>query len=146
VVKRCQELPGEELFQYRDDEGLPRSLTSQDVNAYLRLAMGEEFTAKDFRTWGGTVIAARELAALGPFESRAQAEKNVLEAIDVAARHLNNTRAVARRSYIHPEVIDSYLEGELPGLWPELLKTARKAPCMSREEAALLELLQRRAG
>jgi DNA topoisomerase-1 len=145
VVKRCQELPGEELFQYHDDEGLPRPVTSQDVNAYLRELSGEDFTAKDFRTWGGTVIAVRELAALGAHQSRTEAERNVIQAVDLAAKHLNNTRAVARRSYIHPEVIDSYLEGELPELWPRLLSQAKDVDCLSREESALLNLLELRA-
>jgi DNA topoisomerase I len=145
AVRRCQELAGEELFQYQDDDGTPRPVSSQDVNMYLRETAGEVFTAKDFRTWGGTVVVARELAQMGPFETKTQADRNVNQALDAAAGHLNNTRAVARRSYVHPEVVASYLEGELVDLWPRLVSRADRSGRLAPEEVALLGLLKRRA-
>lgn len=113
IVKQLQELPGQELFTYRDENGRPRSVSSQDVNAYLRETAGGDYTAKDFRTWAGTVFAAAALRALHGFESEAEARRNVVQAIDRVARRLGNTRAVARRSYVHPAVVDAYLDGSL---------------------------------
>jgi DNA topoisomerase I len=113
VVKRCLDLPGQELFQYLDENKEQRVVTSDDVNAYLHEMSGQDFTAKDFRTWAGTVTAACALQDLGPCESNTQAKKNVVQAIDSAAQHLGNTRAICRKSYVHPEVIDAYLGGSL---------------------------------
>jgi DNA topoisomerase-1 len=113
IVRRMQELPGEELFQYVDEGGEIRSIGSQDVNAYLREAAGEEFTSKDFRTWAGTVLAARALHALGPPSAPGEAKRNVVAAIDAVSRMLGNTRAVCRKCYIHPLVLDKYVEGSL---------------------------------
>jgi DNA topoisomerase I len=109
VIKRCEELPGQMLFQYIDAGGERRAVTSDDVNQYLREATGEDVTAKDFRTWAGTVLAARALRELGGFESPAEAKRKVVEAIDIVARKLGHTRAVCRRSYVHPDVIAMYM-------------------------------------
>jgi DNA topoisomerase-1 len=111
VVKQCQELPGQLLFVYMDHNGKRRLVSSEDVNAYLRDASGADYTAKDFRTWAGTVLAAVALRKADTFESEAEAKHNVVRAIDRVARRLGNTRAVARHSYVHPAVIESYLDG-----------------------------------
>ena len=112
VVRRCQELPGHELFQYVDDDGQRHTITSGDVNAYLRETAGEEFTAKDFRTWAGTVLAASALAGR-PRSPRPSAKRNVVEAIRAVAARLGNTAAICRKCYVHPGVVDSYLGGTL---------------------------------
>jgi DNA topoisomerase-1 len=113
MVKRLQELPGQRLFQYLDDDGAVQTIDSDDVNAYLRDVTGEGFTAKDFRTWAGTVLATRSLRELGPFETESAMQANIVAAIDVVAARLGNTRAVCRVSYIHPAVLLSYERGEL---------------------------------
>ena len=111
VIRQLQELPGQELFEWVDDAGERHSITSQDVNDYLRETTGADFTAKDFRTWAGTVLAATALRSSSGFESVTEAKQNVVAAIDRVARRLGNTRAVCRRSYVHPAVLDQYLEG-----------------------------------
>jgi len=130
IVKRVRELPGQELFQYVDEDGTRRVVDSADVNAYIREAAGGEFTSKDFRTWAGTLLAARALRDAGAFESKANAARNVNEAIASVAKLLGNTKAVCRKCYVHPAVIDAYLEGRLLG-----------AP---RGERALIALLGRK--
>jgi DNA topoisomerase-1 len=109
VIKRCEELPGQLLFQYVDHEGARHAVVSDDVNAYLREASGGDYTAKDFRTWAGTTLAAEALRRFAGFETEAEAKRNVIAAIDEVARKLGHTRAVCRRSYVHPGVIDAYL-------------------------------------
>lgn len=113
IVKQLQELPGQELFSYFDESGAVRDITSEDVNAYLRETTGGDYTAKDFRTWAGTVMAAAALRHVTGFESLAEAQRNVVQAIDSVARRLGNTRAVARRSYVHPHIVQSYLDGKV---------------------------------
>ncbi len=113
IVKRCRDLPGQELFQYIDEDGQQRTVESDDVNAYLHEVTGQDFTAKDFRTWAGTVTATCALQDLGEYETKTQAKKNVVQAIETAAQHLGNTPAICRKSYVHPEVIDGYLNGSL---------------------------------
>ncbi len=113
IIKQCQDLPGHELFQYLDEEGKRVPVDSDDVNEYLRRVTGEEFTAKDFRTWAGTVIAACALMELGEVETQTQAKKHVSQAIEAAAKHLGNTSTICRKCYVHPEVINSYLNGKL---------------------------------
>ena len=114
IVQRCQDLPGQELFRYLDDEDQPRTVESADVNEYLREAAGSEFTAKDFRTWAGTVLAARELSRLGGFESETEAKGKLASAIREVAASLGNTPAVCRKCYLHPAIVDAYLQGGVP--------------------------------
>jgi DNA topoisomerase-1 len=111
VMRRCRDLPGKELFQYVDDDGETQTIDSGDVNEYLREISGEDFTAKDFRTWAGTVLAAKALAAAEAAPSQTQAKRNVNAAIEDVAQRLGNTVAVCRRCYIHPAIVESYMEG-----------------------------------
>lgn len=113
IVKRCQELPGHELFQYEDEAGAYHPIDSSDVNSFLQELTGEEFTAKDFRTWAGTVLAARELRDCGPFASTTEAKRNIVQAIAAVAACLGNTKAVCRKCYIHPGILEAYLDGTL---------------------------------
>jgi DNA topoisomerase-1 len=144
VVRRCQELPGHELFQYVDAEGARQSIGSADVNAYLRDATGAEFTAKDFRTWYGTVMVACALGAAGPPGTARSRKRRVAQAVAEAAQRLGNTPTICRSSYVHPAVVAAYLEG-VP------TNGARAAPGSSaggagltREEGRVLRLLERR--
>jgi DNA topoisomerase-1 len=111
IVRRCRELPGQTLFQYVDDEGEVRTVTSADVNAYLKDIAGDGFTAKDFRTWAGTLEAAVALEEMGPASSAAGRRRQIVAAIDRVAGVLGNTRAVCRKGYIHPGVLDAYARG-----------------------------------
>jgi DNA topoisomerase-1 len=113
IVRSCQELPGQALFQYLDDEGQPHALGSDDVNEYLRDITGEEITAKDFRTWAATNLAALALQRLEVFDSQAKAKKNVLHAVEAVAKMLGNTPAICRKCYIHPAIFNGYLDGTL---------------------------------
>ncbi len=113
IIKRCQALPGHELFQYYDEHQQLHTIESDNVNTYLQQITGQEFTAKDFRTWAGTVTATCALQDLGEYETQIQAKKNVVRAIEEASKHLGNTPAICRKSYIHPEIIDAYLNGSL---------------------------------
>jgi DNA topoisomerase-1 len=111
IVKACRDLPGYELFQYVDDDGERQVVDSADVNTYVREVSGQDFTAKDFRTWAGTVLAAKALAASGPSESPAEVKRNIVRAIEEVAKRLGNTKAVSRKCYIHPAVLDAYQQG-----------------------------------
>jgi DNA topoisomerase-1 len=145
IVKRCQELPGRELFQYLDEDGQVQNIGSADVNEYLRMVMGREFTAKDFRTWTGTVLAARALRELEGFGSDTQAKKNILQAVEAVAGVLGNTRSVCRKCYIHPAIIDAYLDRSLAQALSERAgRRLADAHALSRFETAVLALLQRR--
>jgi DNA topoisomerase I len=143
VVKRCEELPGQNLFQYLDADSQRRTVGSDDVNAYLREATGADYTAKDFRTWAGTVLAACALRDVADFDSDAEARKKVVEAIDGVARKLGHTRAVCRRSYIHPAVIDTFLQGRLQSALS--LAMASRPSRLNADESAVLSLLRRTA-
>lgn len=112
IVLKLQDLPGQDLFQYINEEGEVRDITSQDVNEYLREITGEDFSAKDFRTWAGTVLAAIALNAIGAFESKKQAKSNIKEAITAVAKMLGNTPAICRKCYVHPAVLETYLDGK----------------------------------
>ena len=112
VIKRCEELPGQNLFQYVDSDGERRNVTSDEVNEYLRDVTGRDVTAKDFRTWAGTVLAACALHEVAGFESETEARRKVVAAVDIVARKLGHTRAVCRRAYVHPAVIAEYLAGQ----------------------------------
>jgi DNA topoisomerase-1 len=138
IVRQCQELPGEDLFAFTDDSGRVVDVTSTHVNDYLRSVTGDTFTAKDFRTWGGTVVAAEALAGLGPAATAREQEANVVAAIDTAAAALGNTRAVARSCYVHPGVTDAYREGSLAEAW----RSARSRPRFRRPEAAVLTIVE----
>ncbi|MGE5681678.1 MAG: DNA topoisomerase IB [Bacillota bacterium] len=113
LVKQCQELPGQKLFQYVDEQGNLQSVGSADVNNYLKEIIGMDFTAKDFRTWGGTVLAAKEFNRLGPAESETDSKKKIIQTVKTVSHALNNTPSVCRKYYIHPEVITSFTEGTL---------------------------------
>ncbi len=113
IIKKCLDLPGQELFQYVGENQQIHLVESSDVNQYLRQISNQDFTAKDFRTWAGTVIATCSLQDFGEYETQTQAKKNVVHAIEAAAHHLGNTPAICRKSYVHPEVIDAYLHGSL---------------------------------
>ena len=136
--------PGYELFQYVDESGASVDITSSDVNVYLREISGADFTAKDFRTWAGTVLAARVLQELEKFTSKAEAKRNLLQAVEAVARMLGNTPAICRRCYVHPVVLESYLDGTLVDhlkrrAEEKLTIGVRKLP---PDEAAVLMLLQ----
>jgi DNA topoisomerase-1 len=133
VIKRCQALPGHELFQYLDDDGTAQSIDSTDVNAYLRECMGEEFTAKDFRTWAGSLLALQALRAAASAESASERGRVVIEAIKTIARRLGNTPATCRKHYVHPAVLAAFLSGELT--------VGADGDDVARHEAALLRLL-----
>jgi DNA topoisomerase-1 len=144
IIRACQELPGQELLKYVDENGRQQDVTSNDVNDYLREISGQDITAKDFRTWAGTVLAAMALSELRGFETQAQAKRNVRAAIERVAARLGNTPTICRKCYVHPEVLGAYLdrslaleiksetEGEL----------CRKLPGLRPEEAAVLSLLR----
>lgn len=113
IIRRTRDLPGQELFQYVDDDGHPHAIGSADVNDYLQAIAGEDYTAKDFRTWSGTVLAAVALRELEKFDSQAQAKRNVVRAIESVAKKLGNTPTICRKCYVHPSVIESYLNGSM---------------------------------
>jgi DNA topoisomerase-1 len=141
IVQRCQALPGEDLFQYVDDAGVRQTIGSGDVNDYLRDISGQEFTAKDFRTWSGTKLAVAALTEIGASTSQRQAKSNVLRAIDRVAEQLNNTRAVCRKYYIHPCVLDAYVAGTLLDTLQNGTKQETKTG-LSAEEASVVWLLR----
>lgn len=144
IVAQCQDLPGQELFQYLDDEGQVQDVGSDDVNAYLQDAAGEPFTAKDFRTWAGTVLAAMALREFEAAGSKTAANRNVRRAVEAVAQRLGNTPAVCRKCYVHPGVVQAYLDGDLKDamkrrVGAELSASGGLDPC----EREVLRLLQR---
>ena len=146
IVRSCQEIPGQHLFQYIDESGERQEVDSADVNAYLQEISGEPFTAKDFRTWAGTVLASLALSEFEGFDSQAGAKRNVKHAIEQVAAQLGNTPTVCRKSYIHPEIVESYLDGSLLELLKERVEDVLREdlPGLRSEEAAVLGLLQQR--
>jgi DNA topoisomerase-1 len=144
IIRRCQDLPGYELFQYIGDDGETHSIDSADVNDYLREVSGQEFTAKDFRTWAGTVLACVALQECDAFESESQAKKNVVQAIQSVAEQLGNTPSVCRKCYVHPAVLDSYMSGMMKNVGKKATQGRRvnSGHSMRREEAALMRLLK----
>ena len=145
IVKQCRDLPGQELFQYRDQDGKVVDIGSADVNAYLQQITGKDFTSKDFRTWAGTVLAAQLLRDFQDVDSDARAKKNVVAAIEQVAKRLGNTRAVCRKCYVHPAVIDAYMDGSMiKTIAQRAQRTAKAVGRMTAAEAAVLGLLQRR--
>jgi DNA topoisomerase I len=147
IVKACQELPGQRLFQYFDEEGELREVSSVDVNAYLREITGRDVTAKDFRTWGGTVMAALALQELEAADSKAGVKKNVRAAIEQVASRLGNTPTICRKCYVHPEIFSCYEQGELLLKVGPTESSKNAAPgLLGPEETAVLTLLQARLG
>jgi len=146
IVKACQELPGQELFQYVDENGELRDVTSADVNAYLREITGRDITAKDFRTWAGTVLAALALQEFQAFDSQAGAKKNLRAAIERVAARLGNTPTICRKCYVHPEVLSAYTEGALLLEVRDQVEEQLRGDLASLkpEEAAVLGLLEAR--
>ncbi|MCI0752590.1 DNA topoisomerase IB [Teichococcus vastitatis] len=146
TVRACQDLPGQALFQYLDEAGERHSIDSSDVNEYLREATGEDITAKDFRTWAGTVLAALALSEFERFDSEAAAKRNLKAAIEHTAARLGNTPTICRQCYVHPEVLGSYLTGELAlQVKREVEAELREElPVLKPEEAAVLAFLRRR--
>jgi DNA topoisomerase I len=145
ILKACRDLPGYELFQYVDEDGRRQAIDSADVNAYLREISGDDFTAKDFRTWAGTVLAATALAEVSTFASNAEAKRNIVRAIDAVAKKLGNTKAVCRKCYIHPAILDAYMDGATivtPKSRP--MRLARSHASLSAEEIAVVDMLERR--
>jgi len=144
IVRQCQEIPGHELFQYVDESGTRRNVGSADVNAYLREISGKDFTAKDFRTWAGTVLAATTLKEFAAFESATQAKRNLVQATEEVAHRLGNTAAICRKCYIHPDLVEDYLEGKLlASLHPNKEKASdRLAEGLQPEEQIVLGLLK----
>jgi DNA topoisomerase I len=144
IIKACQHLPGQELFQFVDADGARHAIGSEDVNGYLQAITEDEFTAKDFRTWAGTVLAAMALGELGRFDSESQAKKNVVSAIKSVAQRLGNTSAVCRKCYIHPVILDAYVNGTLLQSLNHHAKRNGKPPmrALRAEETAVMKLLR----
>jgi DNA topoisomerase-1 len=144
IIQRCQDIPGYELFQYVDKEGDHHAIDSADVNDYLREVSGQDFTAKDFRTWAGTVLACTVLQEFEAFESQTQAKKNVVQAIKGVAARLGNTPSVCRKSYVHPVVLDTYFSGAMIKNVKQKVEQETAPQALREEEVALLQLLQNR--
>lgn len=146
IVRRCQDMPGQELFQYEEPGGTVRDVSSEDVNGYLRDIAGEDYTAKDFRTWAGTVLAAIALRQFEGVAKGALAKKNIVTAVEAVARILGNTPAVCRKCYIHPEILNSYLAGQTIATIQQRLsaKIDRSLSRLKPEEAAVIVLLKSR--
>jgi DNA topoisomerase I len=146
IIRACQELPGQELLQYRDEAGTVQDVTSSDVNGYLQEISGQDITAKDFRTWAGTVLAGLALKEVEAFDNAAQAKRNVRSAIERVAKRLGNTPTICRKCYVHPEVLGAYLDGtllrELTAQSEKLLREDLSG--LEPEEAAVLALLRSR--
>jgi DNA topoisomerase-1 len=147
-MKATQDLPGQQLVQYLDDDGNHVPITSDDVNSFLREITGKDFTAKDFRTWGGTVLAASELASLPSPETKTQANRDIVAAIDAVAKQLGNTRAVCRSCYIHPEILEAWLEHDAIAEADAADLEEGDSPLgdagLSRHEQAVLNFLKKR--
>jgi DNA topoisomerase-1 len=144
IIRGVQELPGQHLFQYLDETGERRQVTSQDVNDYIREAAGSEMSSKHFRTWGGTVRAAILLCDTPLPTSKSDLAKAMNAVIDEVAQHLGNTRKVCRDCYIHPEIIASWQEGTLQGEMATLRKSSRKTKGLDRDEVIVLRWLEAR--
>jgi DNA topoisomerase-1 len=146
IVRACQDLPGQKLFQYIGEEGERHDVTSSDVNAYLREITGEDITAKDFRTWHGTIMAAIALQEFQSFDTQAACKKNIKAAIEQVASRLGNTPTICRKCYIHPELISAYVEGQLLLEIKEQVEEELREELaeFKPEEVAVLTLLQER--
>lgn len=145
AVRRCEDIPGYELFHYLDENGNRHSIGSEEVNDYLREITGQDFTAKDFRTWHGTVTAAAALHEIGPFASETEAKRNLAQAVQQAADFLGNTPAICRKSYVHPAVVEAYVDGWLSPVWEEALDPTYGREGLRPDEVATLHLLREHA-
>jgi DNA topoisomerase-1 len=144
IVAHCQAIPGQELFQYVGDDGKPHDITSTDVNEYLRDITNSDFTAKDFRTWGGTVLAAMALRGLRECPTKTQARKNLVRAIESVAQRLGNTPAICKKCYIHPEIMNSYMDGTMIDTFQKRADELQKVAGLSADESAVLAFLKKR--
>jgi DNA topoisomerase-1 len=144
IVRQCRDIPGYDLFQYYDGDGARHAIGSGDVNAYLKEITSEDYTSKDFRTWAGTVLAAQMLREFDAFNSNAQAKKNIVRAIESVAQKLGNTKAVCRKCYIHPAVLDAYLDRSMMKTVTQRARRAVRSGGLNEAETAVLALLQRR--
>jgi DNA topoisomerase I len=142
LIGRLQDLPGQELFGYLDDEGRVRDVTSADVNAYIKETSGEEFTAKDFRTWNGTVLALAQLCALEPPTSKRQFQRNVTSVVKAVSRQLGNTPAICRKCYVHPAVVEAYREGRLVPYARRMPAEGPESEMLDCVESVVLDLLR----
>jgi DNA topoisomerase-1 len=143
IVQHCQTLPGQELFKYLDDDGRRQDVDSGDINEYLREITGHEVTAKDFRTWAGTMYAATTLRDIGPANTQKEAKANVVRAVDKVSERLGNTRAVCRNYYVHPRIIEAYMNGSTVPLASETdPKRRRPKAALRSDELAVLQFLQ----
>ncbi len=143
IVQHCQTLPGQELFKYLDDDGRRQDVDSGDINEYLREITGHEVTAKDFRTWAGTMYAATTLRDIGPANTQKEAKANVVRAVDKVSERLGNTRAVCRNYYVHPRIIEAYMNGSTVPLASEAdPKRRRPKAALRSDELAVLQFLQ----
>jgi len=137
IVSKCQDLPGQDLFQYVEQDSQVRDVTSQNVNDYLREITGADFTAKDFRTWAGTLLAALALNVQGKFETNKQAKANVKTAICAVAELLGNTPAICRKCYVHPGIVETYLSGKQVAGLADAIKTPDNINVRAVERAVL---------
>lgn len=146
IVKQCRDIPGYELFQYIDESGERKIVDSGEVNEYLREVAGDEFSAKDFRTWAGTVLATLALQEFEAFDTEAEAKGNIVRAVERVAQQLGNTPTICRKAYIHPAVLDAYLEGTMLEALHDRTRSAllRSLRGLEPEEAAVMVLLERR--
>jgi DNA topoisomerase I len=146
IVQRCQDLRGQELFQYLDDDGKREQVEAEHVNDYLREITGAEVTAKDFRTWAGTMIAAQILRDIGPATTKKEAERNIVQAVDHTASRLGNTRTVCRKYYIHPKLMEAYLDGDVLPPSPHRTKPLARKPGgrLRKHEEQVLAFLKSR--
>ena len=145
IVKALRDLPGYELFRYVDEDGRRQTIDSADVNDYLREVSGQDFTAKDFRTWAGTVLAAKALAQVATFASATEAKRNIVKAIESVAKRLGNTKAVCRKCYIHPAILDAYMDGAtIETLKANASRLTKSRGALSSEEAAVVGIIEHR--
>jgi DNA topoisomerase I len=142
IIQRCQDIPGYELFQYVDGDGQHHTIDSADVNDYLREVTGQDFTAKDFRTWAGTVLACTKLYDFEVFESEGEAKKNVVEIVKAVAARLGNTPSVCRKCYIHPAVINAYMSGRFTKTRMKHEDGESSEGGLHSEEIVLMKLMQ----
>ena len=142
IVRRMEDLPGQRLFEYKDENGEVHAIESTDVNDYLREISGEDFTAKDFRTWSGSVVALRALTDLGAGEAEAEAKRRIAAAMRVVAARLGNTPTISRKSYVHPAILDAYVAGGLGANSQTETHASQDPSCLESDEQALLNLLR----